>query len=549
MADESNSAIGSPAAGKLRDPRRRRILIRTVALCWVTVLFTVAVYTLTIIPYQKAQLLQALRERAQVAYTSTAQVAVNAIVMEDYSPLVEHCLKLVRENPSLLYMVLTRRDGFSLVHKKDGWSQEQLGGTWVSEGDTDPRSGHFVQSDLVQREVYCVVFPFSYSGIDWGWVHVGLSPETFYRDVRSLYTRIFWVALLAVSTGFAASFFFARRLSHPILALDRFTRRVAAGDLSSHLEITSGDEVESLADSFNQMVDALRRSKEDLVAAHKELLGTARQAGMAEVATGVLHNVGNSLNSVGVTTSSIQGRIRHWKAVNLAKVSGLLQEHKADLGHFVTQDERGRNLPEYIHGLAQQILKDQETLLQDLDELDLHLHHVKEIIALQQSYGKSAGLTESVLVSDLLENALRLNADALVRHRVDVRREYADLPACLLDRHRILQVLTNLISNGKYAVSVSERRDKILTIRSRKVEPDRLVIEVVDNGIGIAEENLTRVFGHGFTTKKGGHGFGLHSGALAAREMEGSLTVQSAGAGKGATFTLDLPFRPQENAR
>jgi len=262
-----------------------------------------------------------------------------------------------------------------------------------------------------------------------------------------------------------------------------------------------------------------------------------------------LHNVGNSLNSVGVTTSSIQGRIRHWKAVNLAKVSGLLQEHKADLGHFVTQDERGRNLPEYLHGLAKQILKDQETLLQDLDELDLHLQHVKEIISLQQSYSKSAGVTEPVLVSELLEDALRLNADALVRHRVDIRREYADLPPCLLDRHRILQILTNLISNGKYAIAVSERRDKILTIRSRKVEPDRLVIEVADNGIGIAEKDLTRVFSYGFTTRKEGHGFGLHSGAIAAREMQGSLTVQSAGAGRGAIFTLDLPFRPQENAR
>jgi signal transduction histidine kinase len=65
---------------------------------------------------------------------------------------------------------------------------------------------------------------------------------------------------------------------------------------------------------------------------------------------------------------------------------------------------------------------------------------------------------------------------------------------------------------------------------------------VSDNGVGIASENLTRIFNHGFTTRKDGHGFGLHSGALAAREMGGALWAQSDGPGKGATFTLELPL-------
>ena len=69
-------------------------------------------------------------------------------------------------------------------------------------------------------------------------------------------------------------------------------------------------------------------------------------------------------------------------------------------------------------------------------------------------------------------------------------------------------------------------------------------IAVIDTGIGISPENLTRIFAHGFTTRKDGHGFGLHSGALAAKELGGKLSVESAGLGQGASFVLDLPFAP-----
>ena len=74
-------------------------------------------------------------------------------------------------------------------------------------------------------------------------------------------------------------------------------------------------------------------------------------------------------------------------------------------------------------------------------------------------------------------------------------------------------------------------------------------ISYIDNGIGIPADNLTRIFGHGFTTRKEGHGFGLHSGALAAKELGGALTVESDGPGKGATFTLEFPIQRPKGAR
>jgi len=132
---------------------------------------------------------------------------------------------------------------------------------------------------------------------------------------------------------------------------------------------------------------------------------------------------------------------------------------------------------------------------------------------------------------------------------VEVKREFEDLPPVLLDHHKILQILTNLISNAKYALSDSGRDDKILTICVREPQGGHFRIEVHDNGIGITEENLTRIFEHGFTTKKHGYGFGLHSAAIAANEMNGSLTAHSNGPGKGTAFILELPFQTQEIAK
>jgi two-component system NtrC family sensor kinase len=150
---------------------------------------------------------------------------------------------------------------------------------------------------------------------------------------------------------------------------------------------------------------------------------------------------------------------------------------------------------------------------------------------------------------ELVEDALRLNAGAVERHRVTVVREYEPAPPVSVDRHKVLQILVNLIRNSKYALDERGHTDKVMTFRIRRVGAERIAISVIDNGVGIRPENLQRIFEHGFTTRKHGHGFGLHSGALAAKELCGSLTAHSDGPGKGAAFTLELPIAPPEASK
>lgn len=287
-----------------------------------------------------------------------------------------------------------------------------------------------------------------------------------------------------------------------------------------------------------------KRADEQLKQAQEELINASRAAGKAEVATSVLHNVGNVLNSVNVSAHLVADQLKQSKAPNLARVAGLLREHAADRGDYLTNDPKGKQLPEYLNQLAAHLAGERDALLREMEHIRNNVQHIKDIVAVQQNYAQISGVSERAKVVDLVEDALRMNANALQRHEVQVVREYdADIPDIIVEKHKVLQVLINLIRNAKQACSGSGRADKQLTVRAAR-GPDRVRITVADNGVGISPENMARIFKHGFTTRKEGHGFGLHSGALAATEMGGVLTVHSDGPGRGAAFTLELPFQP-----
>ena len=291
-----------------------------------------------------------------------------------------------------------------------------------------------------------------------------------------------------------------------------------------------------------------QRAERDLVSAHRQLVAASRRVGMAEVATGVLHNVGNVLNSVNVSATLVCEQVKKSKVLAVAKVAALLSQH-ADDQKFLIEDERGKQLPGYLKDLGEHLRKEQATVLNELDSLVKNIEHIKEIVVLQQDYAKLSGLSMAVKTSAMVEDALRMNVSALTRHQVNLAREYIDDPTIIVDKHAVLQILVNLIRNAKYACDESGRSDKLVTVRIFKNGIDGINIQITDNGVGIPRENLNRLFSRGFTTRSDGHGFGLHSCLLAAKEMGGALTAHSDGPGLGAVFTLVLPVQPpQESA-
>jgi PAS domain S-box-containing protein len=291
-----------------------------------------------------------------------------------------------------------------------------------------------------------------------------------------------------------------------------------------------------------------KQAEEELELLNKRLLESSRFAGMAEVATGVLHNVGNVLNSVNVSSTLICNQVRNSRASRLRDVILLLNKNSADLAGFLTNDPKGKIIPSYLNNLSERLAEEQQDLLRELELLVKNIEHIKEIVAMQQNYARVSGIIETLSIRNLVEDALQMHTAALTRHGVLVVREYQDVPVMSMDKHKVLQILVNLIRNAKYAMDSANRRDKRLTIGIALTPDNNAQIIVTDNGIGIPAENLTRIFSHGFTTKRDGHGFGLHSGAIAAREMGGSLVARSEGAGQGATFVLSLPLRAPNTA-
>ena len=295
--------------------------------------------------------------------------------------------------------------------------------------------------------------------------------------------------------------------------------------------------------TFGVSKDITKEKETELALKHAqtELVNASRLAGMAEVATGVLHNVGNVLNSLNVSASVISAGLKESKADSLAKLSSLLRQHAADLGDFMANDPKGRRVPEFLESLAQHSLAERDRLLAEAESLQRNVDHIKEIVAMQQSYATMVSIIEPLNAADLMEDSLRMNLGALARHAVTVVRDFRPAPPVEGEKAKVLQILVNLIRNAKHAADDSGREEKVITLRISTTQDGRVRLAVADNGVGIPAENLTRIFAHGFTTRVGGHGFGLHSSANAAREMKGSLTVHSDGPGQGATFTLELP--------
>ncbi len=275
---------------------------------------------------------------------------------------------------------------------------------------------------------------------------------------------------------------------------------------------------------------------------NQELLDVSRQAGMAEIATGVLHNVGNILNSVNVSASVIQSQLSGSRLSSLEKLAALLQEYENTFPEFVRDDPRGRHIPEYICRVTQALSQEHSQVSQEFEDLMKNIEHIKDVVNVQQSIATCSGLLQELNAKDLIEDALTANKASLCSHKVAIRRDIPeDLPDFVGDKHRILQILINLIKNAKDAVKGASTESPEIVLKA-EADAEWITITVADNGMGISPESLDRIFQHGFTTKKNGHGFGLHASANAAKEMGGSLNVFSEGSGKGAQFELRLPL-------
>ena len=718
------------------------IAARTTQLAWMITLATVCLFVAFIIPEQKRDLEFGLQSKAQGIAAALQGEVASAAVTEDYSSVIEHAMQVLAGDPSVEFIVIAKSSGYAVLVDRTGWRiLPNLQASWHS-GPRVP-GGEIGIVPLVGKRLFHYHAPLDCLGIPWGWIHIGLSLNSYDKSVDAVYIRTCFIGIVCICIGLAASALFAKRFVRPILSLRETVDRVAHGDLDARARIHTRDEIEQLAGAFNEMAEAilqrdrivesvryaaqtlqssdewdavmdgvvarfgqaarasrallvefssrpdgavfpmvrlewcagdiepcaclwqgktaeelgiaaryslladglvvtrhraeleadgmvcavphplsilaapvfladrfwgalaLHECREDrewrdveqhsaraiadmlgasilrqgaqraLVAARdqleqrveertlelrdqmaakdnalaelqqaqQKLIELSRMSGMAEVATGVLHNVGNVLNSINVSATLISDRVRSSRLAQLRDLSQLLAGHNGHIAEFLAADPRGQRIIPYLGKLSDHLLAERDEIGKESETLVRHVAHVKEVVAMQQGYARNCGLLEKVPAAELMENALRISAPAIERHGIVIARAYEPIGTMVTDRHKVLQILLNLIQNAKDAVKAGGRQPRTVQVRIRSAADSRVSFEVEDNGIGIAPENLARIFSHGFTTKKSGHGFGLHSGALAATELGGALRAFSEGLGSGALFTLELPLQ------
>ncbi|HZJ63914.1 MAG TPA: ATP-binding protein [Kofleriaceae bacterium] len=369
--------------------------------------------------------------------------------------------------------------------------------------------------------------------------------------------RIAVCVTLAWLAALIYSILFARTFVTPIRSMMDFSRKVAGGALSERLATEATGELRELRDYLNQMTADLERREAERKAAatraeemQNELLSVSRMAGMAEIATGVLHNVGNVLNSLNISVSMISDQVRASRVSGLTRSIELVDSFPGGLPAFL-ETEKGKVLPTYLSSVSRRLSEENAKMLDELASVNRHVDHIKTIVAMQQSYARPSGINELVALGPLIDDALHMGESSFAKHGIEVIKDYSDDITIATDRHKLLQIMINLISNARHALKdlrakmPDHRGPQHLIVRVRST-PTAIMIAVADTGVGIPAENLEKIFRHGFTTKQGGHGFGLHASANAARELGGSLHVASDGPGTGATFTLEVPLAANE---
>ena len=283
-------------------------------------------------------------------------------------------------------------------------------------------------------------------------------------------------------------------------------------------------------------VRKLKETRAKLLQSGKVLAEVSRRAGMADMATGVLHNVGNALNSVNISSDLAAKRLEKLRLGGLERIATLLGQEQTE-----PLEDASRKVAHYLRELSHHLCGEKDAILEELAALAKHIDHIKSVVSRQQRYAMTFDMSEPTCPKELMEEALSISHRAHDSQDVEVIRKYGDVPEINTDRHKVLQILVNFISNAKHALSASSTQPRKLVL-SVEALPDRGVRFLVDDtGSGIAAEDLPKLFLYGFTRRDAGHGFGLHASALFASELGGKVHGTSAGPGKGASFCLELP--------
>ncbi len=485
------------------------ILVRTIAVSWAVAILGIVTFAMSVEPQHRRALLNAVDSKAQIMGRSIRDVASSALVVEDYGAVVEHCMNIVEGGGDVPFIVITRNDGFSLVQTAKGWTTSQLDGEWrPSTGRI--ASGAIRQTSVWPGEVYLRSEPLDYSGIEWGWIHMGMSLRDYDAERLALRNRTYVIAGLAILVGLCASIVMGRRLTTPIVRLTEVSRRVTVGDWTAKANEESSDEIGQLGHAFNDMTTTLQGTLDELTRARDAAEAASRAK--SEFLANMSHELRTPLNAI-------------------IGYSELLREEAEDRGDTSSQTDLSRieSASRHLLGLIDEVL--------DFSKIEAGRMTVAMV-----------DVEVPALVDDVAKTARGLVEKNLNTFDIDCA---PSLGTMVTDPVKTRQVLLNLLGNA--AKFTRNGHVRLAVRRGSAAGGDYVEFVVSDSGIGITPEQQARLFtpftqADSSTTRRfGGTGLGLVITKRFCDLMDGSLDLESV-PGAGSRFTVRLPARPAARA-
>ncbi len=483
----------------------KSIQFRITFLSWILIVVAVSFYVVANFYSQKAIIIDRMKNEAINIASSIDQITASSVYNEDYTTVVDYCLPLVQKGKSISYIYVVKYDGFSLLFTKKMWTSE----TSTEKRFTKPnfKEGYeFYHDERVKSPVFHFAYPFNYSGIDWGWIHVGLSLEKYNSDIKNTLWNSFYLAIFSLLIGLIASAIFARRLITPIQTLDRVSQQIAAGDLSVRANISTHDELESLAHSFNIMTDELQKARNELeervedrtlqlAEANNKLVSeiSARKKNQAKLVI--------SLKEKEVLLKEIHHRVKN----NLQIISSLLYLQSRNITDKKTAlmftDSRNRIISmALIH----------ENLYRS-DDLAM-INIIDYITNLTRELSSSYQQEDSRVALELSIESIPLNIDKAI--------------PCGL-------IINELVSNAfKYAFKTStdnEGTQKQIKVQLKLKDEHKVLLVVADNGNGLSEKIDFR----------NSPSLGLQLVNSLTSQLDGTINYRNA---HGAQFEINFPL-------
>lgn len=327
--------------------------------------------------------------------------------------------------------------------------------------------------------------------------------------------------------------------------MDRATRKLEA----VHMELTViGQQLAQNRQALEMEIREHMRAEMELERIHKEWLVVSRQAGMAELAAGVLHDIGSVLDGIGNSSALLMNLLRQSDPSGLPKLSSQFRDVAVRMEQGEPCTGELPPLLRQLEELATRLVAEQKRLVHECATLRAHVEHANGVIATQQNHAKKSNVLERVSIAILIEDAAALCRPAFVRSHVDLVHDFGALPEMETDRTKVLQILVRLLRNAVVACEQHDHPSHQVTVMAMPEKDAWILITISDTGIGIPPENLDRIFAQrGANPASRFHG--LHGSALAAQSLGGSITASSQGTGRGASFELRLPLRPQNKTK